>query len=116
MRSFDRALYCHARALVGGVLTEPSCCGFGILNFDPAPSIDALDAIKGSKVGVKSGINKSIFPMMRFNLKCLNFFGHLSHQELGLMLNFFPQLKLQLMYHLSSSVKKIGMNIILLRL
>jgi hypothetical protein len=33
-----------------------------------------------------------------------------------LMLNFFPQLKLQLMYHLSSSVKKIGMNIILLRL
>jgi len=50
MRSCERALYCLALALGGGVLTEPSCCGFEILNFDPVSSVDALRglyAIKG---------------------------------------------------------------------
>lgn len=42
MRSCESALYCLTLALGGGVLTEPSCCGFAILNFDPASSVNAL--------------------------------------------------------------------------
>lgn len=50
IRSCERALYLLALAMGGGVLTEPSCCSFEILNFDPTPSINALGelyAIKG---------------------------------------------------------------------
>lgn len=42
MCSCESALYCLSLALGGGVLTEPSCCGFSILNFDPASSVNAL--------------------------------------------------------------------------